>query len=778
MRNNILASAALFALAAAADGSSMMFSAGDGKTMKSGASALQMISESLERVGGLTAKEDNDGRQALENIAVKRVIEILQDTQGKVSALFEREEKEMSEFSNFCDNEVLQRNKAVEASERKIAGLSAAIADATKHARATESQAASMSATVAAKMRAMVDAAEKRAKGQSRFVSAQSQLVETSNDVNKSLELLRRGMSLSKIASLEDKKKVAMALSTTLTKIVRSPWSARTTSRGVIQSFLKAAHGQRGHGVSPHNVLSSLVSLQRTCTTNLNMVKQAETRAAEGFDQKARDLADAKAAGEKKLAGVQALGTALARELSRAKQELAKAQAAKKGDEAFLSSLRQECSQAEDSWAARKKAHVDESATVEKARKTLRQRSFFQGLLSPRSSKPNSEDDARTKLVRSKVAQHLKATGRRLSSFMMLELAGMAAVDSIQATRSHVQGLMTKLQGSAREDAAQEELCEEKLAKSDAEKREDIAKVDELQGRMGKATAAKAVLEASIGELEAEISAIDKGTAEAFRIREEQHQTSEEAVRDYSDAIASIEQAKDALKEYQAGTGVLLQVQDAGATGAHGIHDSSVISILQTAGTEFEAMLKEVKASEVRAATAHKKMIAESKSAKVTKYSQLKSSQAELKVVSGGLDQGAQSEVEALKALEAVAARLARLQPECQLEARASEAKKAKRGAELTGLKQALQILDGPALLQGEVSVHRSLRASVATAATVKKSSSASSADDLDKEVAETLAGDATGSGLNQLLSEAEQDGEAEADAEMQGLKDALSENN
>merc|ERR1719393_1247750 len=116
-------------------------------------------------------------------------------------------------------------------------------------------------------------------------------------------------------------------------------------------------------------------------------------------------------------------------------------------------------------------------------------------------------------------------------------------------------------------------------------------------------------------------------------------------------------------------------------------------------------------------------MIAESKSAKVTKYSQLKSSQAELKVVSGGLDQGAQSEVEALKALEAVAARLARLQPECQLEAQASEAKKAKRGAELTGLKHALKILDGPALLQGQVStvVHRSLRASATTSASIKK---------------------------------------------------------
>merc|ERR1719486_951562 len=135
------------------------------------------------------------------------------------------------------------------------------------------------------------------------------------------------------------------------------------------------------------------------------MVQAAETKAAVGFDTMARELADAKAAGEKKLAGVQALGTALARELSRAKQELAKAQGAKKGDGEFLTSLRQGCSAAEDAWAARKKAHVEESATVEKARKTLRQRSLFQGALSPKPSKVSaSADDERTKRVRSKVS--------------------------------------------------------------------------------------------------------------------------------------------------------------------------------------------------------------------------------------------------------------------------------------------------------------------------------------------------------------------------------------
>lgn len=776
MRNSIVISATLLALVAAADGSSMMLGFGNGKTDKSGASALQLLSDSLERVQGLTVKQDNDGRQALENIAIKRVIEILQDTQGKVTALLEREEKEMSEYSMFCDSELLQRNKAVEASERKIAGLSAAIADATKHARATENQAAALSAAVAGKMRAMVDAAEKRAQGQSRFVAAQNQLVATTSDVNKSLDLLHNGMNLAKTASLEDKKKVALALSSTLAKIVRSPWSKKSASRQVLQTFLKAAHGQRGHSVSPHKVMASLVSFQRTCESNLKMVKAAEVRAAAGFDTTARDLADAKAAGEKKLTGVQALGSALARELARAKQELAKAQTAKKNDEVYLSSLRHECSAAEDAWAARKKAHVEEAATVDKARKTLRQRSFFQGALSPKTPKATgSADDERTKRVRSKVAEHLKVTGKRLSSFMMLELAGMAAVDSVQATRSHVQGLMAKLQASARDDAAQEELCEENLSKGEVQKREDIATVDELQGRMGKATAAKAALQFSIGELEAELSAIDKGTAEAVRIRAEQHATSEEAVRDYTDASASIEQAKQALKEYQAGTGVLLQVEDSSKTGSHGIHDSTVISILQTAGSEFKAMLKEVQTAEARATAAHQKMLVESKAAKISKQSQLKSSQAELKLVSGGLDQGAQSEVEALKALEAVAARLARLQPECQLKAQASEAKKVKRGAELTGLKQALQILDGPALLQGQVEVHRSLRASTVTGTTIKKTTST---NELDKEVAATLAGDTSGSGLDQLLASAEQDGEAEAEAEMQGLKDALSENN
>merc|ERR1719272_1703713 len=93
----------------------------------------------------------------------------------------------------------------------------------------------------------MVDAAEKRSNGQTKLVTAERQLVATQNDVNRSFALLRRGMGFAKSGSSADRKQIALALSASLGKIVRSPWSAKSTSRQVFQSFLKAAH------VSPHN---------------------------------------------------------------------------------------------------------------------------------------------------------------------------------------------------------------------------------------------------------------------------------------------------------------------------------------------------------------------------------------------------------------------------------------------------------------------------------------------------------------------------------------------
>merc|ERR1719453_358650 len=74
--------------------------------------------------------------------------------------------------------------------------------------------------------------------------------------------------------------------------------------------------------------------------------------------------------------------------------------------------------------------------------------------------------------------------------------------------------------------------------------------LDKLQSRIDKASARKAELEQAIKDLETEIAELDKGTAEATKLRTEEHETYLKASKDYGDAAAATEKAIKILKDF------------------------------------------------------------------------------------------------------------------------------------------------------------------------------------------------------------------------------------
>merc|ERR1719311_909365 len=104
---------------------------------------------------------------------------------------------------------------------------------------------------------------------------------------------------------------------------------------------------------------------------------------------------------------------------------------------------------------------------------------------------------------------------------------------------------------------------------------------------------------------------------------------------------------------------------------------STIISVLEMSEEDFTTLLAEAEATEDEAAKAYKSLTDENKVSKVSKE------------------------------LDAVLAYLDKLKPECESKAMSYEEKKAAREAEIEGLKEALSILSGPALLQTSHKVRR-----------------------------------------------------------------------
>merc|ERR1719281_1928106 len=155
--------------------------------------------------------------------------------------------------------------------------------------------------------------------------------------------------------------------------------------------------------------------------------------------------------------------------------------------------------------------------------------------------------------------------------------------------------MVAKLMKEAQEEATQKAFCDEEMGKSNTAIKEKTLTLDKLQSRIDKATARKAELEQAVKDLEAEIADLDKATAEATKLRNEEHETYLKASKDFGDAAAATEKAIKVLKDFydnasllQTGARRTTAKDDAPEFGeAKSDAGSAIISILEMSNEDF-----------------------------------------------------------------------------------------------------------------------------------------------------------------------------------------------
>jgi len=124
------------------------------------------------------------------------------------------------------------------------------------------------------------------------------------------------------------------------------------------------------------------------------------------------------------------------------------------------------------------------------------------------------------------------------------------------------------------------------------------------------------------------------------------------------------------------------------------------------AGENFTKMLMETETDESEAATQYESLMQDNKVSKVTKQTEIKGALSEIKSLDVALKNHKEDYDMTSKELSAVMEYLDKLKPQCEAKAMTYGEKKARREAEIDGLKQALSILEGGALLQKSIKLH------------------------------------------------------------------------
>merc|ERR1719171_922831 len=118
------------------------------------------------------------------------------------------------------------------------------------------------------------------------------------------------------------------------------------------------------------------------------------------------------------------------------------------------------------------------------------------------------------------------------------------------------------------------------------------------------------------------------------------------------------------------------------------------MNILETMGEEFRKTVKEAKAEEREDQKAFDTMVQDNKVAKAAKEAEIKASTSEVKSLSTTLHQLGGDHKMATKEMDAVKEYIEKLKPQCEGRVVPYSERKAKREAEITGLKDALAILE------------------------------------------------------------------------------------
>merc|ERR1719171_1007075 len=159
------------------------------------------------------------------------------------------------------------------------------------------------------------------------------------------------------------------------------------------------------------------------------------------------------------------------------------------------------------------------------------------------------------------------------------------------------------------------------------------------------------------------------------------------------------------LKSFYEG-GALIQTHSQRSTrpefgGAKSDAASGIISVLEVAESDFTRLLAETETAEDTAADSYAKQTEENKISKVTKETDSKAKQSEIKSLTVQLGHHKEDHASTSEELDAVNLYIDKLRPQCEEKAMSYEEKKAAREAEIAGLKEALEILEGSSFIQG-----------------------------------------------------------------------------
>jgi len=462
-------------------------------------------------------------------------------------------------------------------------------------------------------------------------------------------------------------------------------------------------------------IVGVLEDLKDKAETELAEARKAESSAKHNYDMMKQSLEDQAAADTKDMNEEKSASDAAAEGKATAEGDLATTTKELKESEEALAVANSDCMTTAADHEATTAARTGELGVIATAKKILKEStsgaeaqsySFIQMKMQTRADLANSEVIT---LVKRLAHDHHSAALAQLASriAVVVRYGSKNGGDPFAKVKGLIGEMITKLEKEAEAEATEKAYCDEQTAKTEAKKQELDATIAKLTNKIDRSAARSGALKEEVVELEGELASLAKTQAEMDKIRAEQSANFKVAQSQLSQGLTGVRKALSVLRDYYGGSAALIQddkfnsfmqqpaapQQHAKSSGAGG----SIMNILEVCESDFANNLSKEESEEADSASNYEKTTQENKITTATKTQDAKYKTKEAAGLDKQISELSNDRETSNTELSAVMEYYAKIKERCVAKPETYEERKARREAEISGLKEALSILENEA---------------------------------------------------------------------------------
>jgi len=642
-----------------------------------------------------------------------KVYELMSALEAKIIKEGEAEAKAFKEFFEWCDDASKNINYDIKTGKKSQEKLTAKIDELASDIEVGESKIEELSGAIATNEGELKDAQAIRDKEAADFAASEKELVDTVDTLDRAISIISTEMSKNPAALAQIDTSSMTSLIQSLSVVVDAAGfsgSDRQKLLALVQAKQNSEEEDVGEPAAAvyktHSggILGVLEDLKDKAEAELADARKTETTSKHNFAMMRQSLEDQIAFDTKNMDGEKTAKEAAAESKATAEGDLASTVKALKESEEALETANSDCMQTAADHEATVAARTEELNVIHAAEKILKEstsgaesQTYFFLQLTSRADLANSEVIT---LVKKLAHDHHSAALAQLASRIgvVMRYGTKNGDDPFAKVKGLISDMIAKLEKEAEAEATEKAYCDEQMAKTEAKKQDLDSTIAKLTSKIDQSAARSASLKEEVVELEKELAALAKMQAEMDKIRQEQNADYTVAKAELEEGLAGVRKALSLLREYYGSAAALMQ-QPAKpetfekASGAGG----SIISILEVCESDFATNLAKEESEEADAAENYEKTTQENKITTATKQQDVKYKTQEAVGLDKQISELSADRETSSTELAAVMEYYGKIKERCIAKPETYESRKARREAEIAGLKEALSILENEA---------------------------------------------------------------------------------